>query len=67
MILKIEKVLDKINPDCFFVLGDTNSALTSIVAKKKKFQYFIMKLEIVVSIKEFQKKLIEKLLTLLQI
>ncbi len=40
MILKIEKVLDKINPDCFFVLGDTNSALTSIVAKKKKIPVF---------------------------
>jgi UDP-N-acetylglucosamine 2-epimerase len=40
MIVKIEKVLDQINPDCFFVLGDTNSALTSIVAKKKKIPVF---------------------------
>ena len=37
-----------------FVLGDTNSALTSIIAKKK-FQFFIMKLGIDVLILECQK------------
>ena len=35
-ILEVDKILSKIKPDAFFVLGDTNSSLTSICAKKKK-------------------------------
>ncbi len=37
---KSEIVLKKIKPDVFFVLGDTNSALSSIVAKKLKIPIF---------------------------
>ena len=34
IIEKSEILLKKINPDVFFVLGDTNSSLSSIAAKK---------------------------------
>lgn len=37
---EIEKKIIKINPDVFLVLGDTNSALSSIVAKKYKIPIF---------------------------
>ena len=40
MIIKIDKIIDEFKPDCFFVLGDTNSALTSIIAKKKQIPIF---------------------------
>ena len=36
ILIKMDEVLDKIKPDAFFVLGDTNSCLSCIVAKKKK-------------------------------
>ena len=42
MISKIEPVLDKIKPEAFLVLGDTNSCLTAIAAKKKKIPIFHM-------------------------
>ncbi len=42
MISKIEPVLDKAKPDAFLVLGDTNSCLTAIAAKKKKIPIFHM-------------------------
>ena len=40
ILIKVDKLLDKINPDAFLVLGDTNSCLSSIVAKKKKIPIF---------------------------
>ena len=40
IFIKIDKLLDKINPDAFLVLWDTNSCLSSIVAKKKKIPIF---------------------------
>lgn len=40
LFFKINKVLDDFKPDAFFVLGDTNSALASIIAKKKKIPVF---------------------------
>ena len=40
ILIKMDEVLDKIKPDAFFVLGDTNSCLSSIVAKKKKIPIF---------------------------
>ena len=42
MISKIEPVLDKVKPEAFLVLGDTNSCLTAIAAKKKKIPIFHM-------------------------
>ena len=42
IIIKIDPVLEKENPDSFLVLGDTNSCLCSIPAKKHKIPIFHM-------------------------
>ena len=39
---KTNKLIDQIKPDVFFVLGDTNSTLTAIIAKQKKIPIFHM-------------------------
>ena len=41
ILSKIDGILDKIKPDAFLVLGDTNSCLSAIAAKRKKYLYFI--------------------------
>ena len=46
IISKVDEVLERENPDCFLILGDTNSCLSVIAAKRKKYQYFILKLVI---------------------
>ena len=40
ILLKIDPLLDKINPDAIMVLGDTNSCLSILSAKKKKIPIF---------------------------
>ena len=60
IISKTEACLDKHKPDAFLILGDTNSCLSAISAKKKKVPIFIWKLETDALIKEFQRKLIER-------
>jgi UDP-N-acetylglucosamine 2-epimerase len=40
ILQETDKILVKFNPDAFFVLGDTNSALSAIVARKKKIPIF---------------------------
>ncbi|MDB4154457.1 UDP-N-acetylglucosamine 2-epimerase (non-hydrolyzing) [Candidatus Pelagibacter sp.] len=42
LITKVDKVLDKIQPDALLVLGDTNSCLSAISAKKRKIPIFHM-------------------------
>lgn len=42
LISKIEPHLEKIKPDAFLVLGDTNSCLAAIAAKRKKIPVFHM-------------------------
>jgi UDP-N-acetylglucosamine 2-epimerase len=42
ILINIESVLDQINPDAFLVLGDTNSCLCAIPAKKRKIPIFHM-------------------------
>lgn len=42
ILIKMEKVLDDHKPDVFLVLGDTNSALCAIAAKRKKVPVFHM-------------------------
>lgn len=42
ILIKIDKVLDEVKPDAFLVLGDTNSCLTAIAAKRKKIPIFHM-------------------------
>ena len=39
-LLKVDKILQKEKPDAVLVLGDTNSALTVLCAKKKKIPIF---------------------------
>jgi UDP-N-acetylglucosamine 2-epimerase len=42
IIASVDKVLKSINPDAFLVLGDTNSCLASIAAKRRKIPIFHM-------------------------
>ena len=42
ILIKIDPVLEKEKPDAFLVLGDTNSCLCAIVAKKHKIPIFHM-------------------------
>jgi UDP-N-acetylglucosamine 2-epimerase (non-hydrolysing) len=41
-LIKFDKVLDAEKPDAVFVLGDTNSALVTLCAKKRKIPLFHM-------------------------
>ena len=58
ILIKIDPILEKENPNAFLVLGDTNSCLCTIQLKNVRYLYSIWKLVIVVLIKEYQKKLI---------
>ncbi|WP_193065268.1 non-hydrolyzing UDP-N-acetylglucosamine 2-epimerase [Oceanobacillus oncorhynchi] len=42
ILVKIDSVLDEVNPDAFLVLGDTNSCLCAIAAKRKQIPIFHM-------------------------
>jgi len=42
ILIKIDPVLEKENPDAFLVLGDTNSCLCAIAAKKRHIPIFHM-------------------------
>ncbi|HZF48702.1 MAG TPA: UDP-N-acetylglucosamine 2-epimerase (non-hydrolyzing) [Polyangiaceae bacterium] len=42
LLLKVDPVLEKESPDAFLVLGDTNSALSAIAAKRRKIPVFHM-------------------------
>ena len=42
ILIKVDPILEKINPDAFLVLGDTNSCLCAIPAKKRKIPVFHM-------------------------
>jgi UDP-N-acetyl-L-fucosamine synthase len=42
ILLKIDLILEQENPDAFLVLGDTNSCLCAISAKKRKIPVFHM-------------------------
>jgi UDP-N-acetylglucosamine 2-epimerase (non-hydrolysing) len=42
ILINIDPVLETINPDAFLVLGDTNSCLCAIAAKKRKIPIFHM-------------------------
>lgn len=42
ILIKIDPLLDTLNPDAFLVLGDTNSCLCAIPAKKRKIPIFHM-------------------------
>ena len=61
IIAKIDKVYDEIQPDALLIYGDTNSCLSVIPAKKRRYQFSIWKRVIDVLIKECQKRSIERL------
>lgn len=42
ILINIDPVLEEVNPDSFLVLGDTNSCLCAIAAKKRKIPIFHM-------------------------
>lgn len=42
ILIKVDPILEKVNPDAFLVLGDTNSCLCAIAAKKRKIPIFHM-------------------------
>ena len=42
ILINIDPVLEDVNPDAFLVLGDTNSCLCAIAAKKRKIPIFHM-------------------------
>src|SRR4051812_11376784 len=42
VISKVDAVLEKVKPDAFLVLGDTNSSLGTIAAKRRKVPVFHM-------------------------
>ena len=63
----MDAVLDKEKPDAFLVLGDTNSCLAAIAAKRKKIPIFHMEAGNRCFDQRVPKKLIVKLLITLQI
>lgn len=42
ILIKVDPILDEVKPDAFLVLGDTNSCLTAIAAKKRHIPIFHM-------------------------
>ena len=42
ILIKIDPILEEVNPDAFLVLGDTNSCLTAIAAKRRHIPIFHM-------------------------
>lgn len=42
ILIKIDSVLEEVRPDAFLVLGDTNSCLCAIAAKRRKIPIFHM-------------------------
>lgn len=42
LLPEIDKLINKVKPDAFLVLGDTNSCLSAIAAKRKKIPIFHM-------------------------
>ena len=40
IIISIDKILDELKPDAILILGDTNSCLSSIPAKRRKIPIF---------------------------
>ena len=42
ILIKIDSILEKVRPDSFLVLGDTNSCLSAIAAKRKHIPVFHM-------------------------
>ncbi|WP_271399248.1 non-hydrolyzing UDP-N-acetylglucosamine 2-epimerase [Salinicoccus roseus] len=42
ILVKVDPIIEEVNPDAFLVLGDTNSCLCAIAAKRRKIPIFHM-------------------------
>ncbi|MBU1092994.1 MAG: UDP-N-acetylglucosamine 2-epimerase (non-hydrolyzing) [Firmicutes bacterium] len=42
ILIRIDPIIEKVKPDAFLILGDTNSCLSALVAKRKKVPIFHM-------------------------
>ncbi|WP_079528159.1 non-hydrolyzing UDP-N-acetylglucosamine 2-epimerase [Halobacillus hunanensis] len=42
ILIKVDPIMEEVNPDAFLVLGDTNSCLCAIAAKKRQIPIFHM-------------------------
>ncbi|AKG73459.1 non-hydrolyzing UDP-N-acetylglucosamine 2-epimerase [Salinicoccus halodurans] len=42
ILVKVDPIMEEVNPDAFLVLGDTNSCLCAIAAKRRKIPIFHM-------------------------
>ena len=60
VIISCDKILEKECPDAILILGDTNSSLSAIPAKRRKIPIFHMEAVIDVLICVCQRKLIGK-------
>ena len=60
ILINIDPVLEEVNPDAFLVLGDTNSCLCAIAAKKDIYLFFTWKRVIVVLINGYRRKVTVK-------
>ena len=56
ILINIDPVLEKEQPDAFLVLGDTNSCLCAIAAKKRHIPIFIWRRATDVSISVFRRR-----------
>ena len=61
MIISSDSVIEDIKPEAVLILGDTNSSLAAISAKRKKYQFFIWKLGIDALIKGFPEEINRKI------
>ena len=56
IIISADRAMDEHKPDALLILGDTNSSLSAIPAKRRKSPYFIWRQEIAALTFVFQKK-----------
>ena len=43
ILIKIDPIIDKVNPNAILILGDTIVVYPQLQQRKKRFQYFILK------------------------
>lgn len=60
VIIKVDEVLEQEKPEAMLVLGDTNSCISAIPAKRRRIRSSIWRLGIVVLTNAYRKKLTEK-------
>ena len=61
ILIQIDPILEEVKPDAFLVLGDTNSCLCAIAAKRRHIPIFHMEAGNRCSIRGFPRKQIVRL------